>query len=498
MFKVFFAVLFVFLPCVISAQVAPADGAKLHYRIIGFAFPAENQVTEYAVEIAKGGYESSEVFLKNKVGSYSSRENRVIGEVPDFGADYTWRVLVTKQGKKEQIGSFHHFATGMIKNVDTAFFRLKIRQPTAKYKDAFVFMDKNGVLYNMAGKPVWYLPGLPNVPIENITVRDMKITPQGTITFLNGTAAYEISYNGDLLWQAPDRGEMSGENTEHYHHEFTKLTNGHYMILGNESVLCKSSADINQLPEIAGTGGEPLGGTAMIKQVFGTLLEYDSDKRLVWSWRTSGFFKKAEMYWHMSKIRPELFDLHENSFFFSEKTRKIYLGLKNINQVYRIAYPAGNVERVYGKNERSEASDLFSMHHACKLSGKGLIYLFNNNVYDLGGVPGVVVLQEPGAPGQQLKKVWEFHLPAGELATVDAARPNGAGGNVMELRDDDMFVSMCDPFGNLFIVNRAKKLLWSAVLEGRDQTSENWMPSTQYRGSVVADTKLLNSMIWHK
>ncbi len=33
-----------------------------------------------------------------------------------------------------------------------------------------------------------------------------------------------------------ESGAVSGDTEEHFHHEFTRLHNGHYMVLGNEYV----------------------------------------------------------------------------------------------------------------------------------------------------------------------------------------------------------------------------------------------------------------------
>ncbi len=47
---------FAAMPIRLAAQVLPKDGSSLHYRIIGFSFPADKKATDYKIEIAQGYY----------------------------------------------------------------------------------------------------------------------------------------------------------------------------------------------------------------------------------------------------------------------------------------------------------------------------------------------------------------------------------------------------------------------------------------------------------
>lgn len=477
-----------------NAQVTPAEGRQLHYRIIGFSFPPEVNAVSYQLEAARGICEDEMLFTSRKCLDLSSKSNRIIGEVPDFGMPYTWRVITLLKNGQSKKSAWHHFGTGLSASADTAKFRLTVQLPAEKYKDALVFMNKNSVLYDMKGNPVWYLPPLPGIPVENTSARDIKLTPQGTITLLSGASIYEISYDGEILWKGPDNGVVSGEQTEHYHHEFTRLPDGHYMVMGNEIVNGIESGDSTRMAEIPDIGAAPVPGGVYSKQTFTTLIEYDEKGSVVWSWKASDFFRKARMHERIIKIRPELSDLHENSFYFSTKTNYIYLGVRNTNQIWKISYPAGVTERIYG-NTGSQGGTMFSIQHGLKISKDGNIYLLNNNACS-GCLPKVVTLQE--SPGeQQLKKIWEYQLPRQYLATAEPGKAPLSGGNVTELENNDMFVSMCDPYGNLFIVSAAKKLLWSAVFEMNVPATGRWQPVSQYRASIVENRKALESMIWY-
>jgi len=219
----------------LNAQILPAEGSSLNYRLIGFSFPAQPQISDYKIEIAEGNYTTPSSFKKNIIKKEDCKTNRIIMEVPSFGTEYTWRV-VYKGSSRATNNGLHHFNTKTVPGEDLGACRLRVLKNAKVFNDAYVFVDDNNALYNMAGEPVWfpYIKGL-----DFVQLRDMKLSPRGTITCLIGDQAFEINYNGDVLWRGPDNGTVSGDSREHYHHEFTRLKNGHYMVLGCEPALSK-------------------------------------------------------------------------------------------------------------------------------------------------------------------------------------------------------------------------------------------------------------------
>jgi len=66
---------------------------------------------------------------------------------------------------------------------------------------------------------------LPFIEGRNPAPTDLKLTTFGTITFISGNA-YEVDYNGKVLWQAPNNGYVSHMDHEILHHEFTRCRTG--------------------------------------------------------------------------------------------------------------------------------------------------------------------------------------------------------------------------------------------------------------------------------
>ena len=233
--------LFVLCGALSNAKNHPSENQELNYRIIGFSFPSIANTAKCEVEIAVGHHVSETLFIKSRFNTLPCKENKVAGEVPRFGEAYTWRVIYTLKDKTIKKSVFYHFTTGTSKNIDTNINKLSVSLPAEKYKGCFIFMDGNGVLYDMSGKPVWYVPKTIWNPDGGMSLRDLKITQQGTITVMAGEIkVIEMDYDANIVWRAPNTGEVSGEQMEYYHHEFTRLANGHYMVLGNQLLICKN------------------------------------------------------------------------------------------------------------------------------------------------------------------------------------------------------------------------------------------------------------------
>lgn len=477
----------ILIPCLSKAQVFPLDSSVLNYRIIGFSAETETrQHDRYKWEIAPGNFASESSFNKNITQSFESKESRLVAEVPDWGADYTWRYTTIVKNKATASPLFH-FRTGNVPSVDTAQVRLRILHAATAHKDAYIFIDDSKTLYDLNGRAVWYLPKVNGIPI---IPRDIKVSPAHTITLLFDPP-YEVNYNGEVLWKGPPEGKVSGDNTEHYHHVFTRLHSGHYMVMGQDSVAWRPAG----LKSV-----DKRNDSFAAKTQFGTLIEYDERGNVVWSWHSSGYFVHSDLNEYPFAGKKTV-DVHENSFFFDEADGIIYVGFKNISRILKIKYPEGTVVSTYGRNydstDGAEWDKLYCGQHAVKLSQDGHLFLFNNNSCDPLGFPTVAVFKEPGEQGGRLEKVWEFNCSVqGATNKKNAGFDFSSGGNVLELPGGDFFVSMSSSYGKMFIVNHDKQVLWSALPERWEKTSNRWQSTSEYRASIIPSRAELEQLIW--
>ncbi len=494
-----------FITMQINARILPKEGSKLHYRLIGFSFPDEPQNGKYKLEIADGYFNQADSFKKNIINSTTGKKNKIIAEVPAFGKQYTWRVVFA--GGNEASGTLHHFSTTIIPFADTNVTRLRITKRAEKNKDAYVFLDGARALYDMNGRPVWYLPDIEGLMNESTLLCDLKITNRGTITFmLRDRCAFEINYNSDVIWRGPNNSILS--KYIHYHHEFTRLSNGHYMILGTEPLLWKHrqpAADDSSLYVFSdGKTGPENKDTAYKMFPFGTMIEYDEKGNVVWEWKTSEYVKECDLKYYAPPNGGNGFDVHVNAFFFDEKDKTIYLSFRDINRIIKIKYPEGTVLNTYGERYKRGFSEtgkgLFCGQHSCRRSEKGYLYLYNNNVCSKdGSLPNIIMMQEAVSENGNLNKVWEYECTLDGLneKTLPGAGYT-SGGNVIEMPDHSLFVSMSSPYGKIFMVSPGKDILWSAVSEQWNRYEKKWQMLPLYRASIINSRNDLEHLIWNE
>jgi len=504
--KIFFLLLF-FIPHFLSAQILPKEGSNLNYRLIGFSFPPGKQTGNYKIEIAMGNYTVKDSFERHIIQTEVCTTNKKIIEVPSFGREYTWRVIYAGNISAEN-NSMQHFRTMISPDIEARNIRVRILKNAEKFKDVYVFVDGNRVLYDMAGNPVWFLNIKGLDPLQ--AVRDMKLSPFGTITFLQGDREYEINYNGDILWKGPNNVVAGGDDLEHYHHELTRLANGHYMTLGVEHGLC-------QLPGSADTGMHILGydktkwenNNAGYKKIdLGTVLEYDAAGNLIWSWRSSTYFFGSDIDYYRNPVPDDKYniDVHENGFFFDEKDSIIYISFKNLNRIIKVKYPEGTVLNTYGELYKpgllQSGGRLFCSQHSCLHAQSGALLVYNNNYCNPGSLPEIIAFREPGYGKDSLVKIWEYTctVEGGNKDSADGLQKMYSwpfGGNVIELPDTSLFVCMGGNYSKLFILNKNKKIVWSALPEKWDLHENKWIPSpVGYRASVITDHQALEKLVW--
>ncbi len=511
MYKLIIALLISMIPAHVFAQVLPRNNSELNYRIIGFTFPAEYDVTGYKVEVAKGVCYHQDSFQKHIIVSFSGTVNKIVGEVPAFGQQYTWRIVCNRRNGTKTKSSLYHFSTGIIAEVDTNVTRLRVLAKAKRYKDAYVFMDGSRTLYNMSGQPVWYLPKTGKFGEENIIVRDLKLTQHGTITFIAKTdlsgelgRGYEIDYNGDVLWEAPHVYQDDTNRRSMVHHQLTRMHNGHYMALGYEHYRNNMPipGDSDQVIFPAIDTGAKADTFRMGK--FETIKEYDGNGTLVWAWNITKYLMAGNYYFKTDgRSWPVLF-YHINAFFFNENEQCIYLSVKDISQVIKIKYPERTMIKSYGKRSSCVSSDelakgLFCGQHSCRVSDKGYLYLFDNHDCVSGQLPKIVRMKEPLAVSGDLQKVWEYTCTIDGLNTSEKREINFvSGGSVQELPDQSVLACMGDGYGKVFIVGTDRRLAWSALPECRNVTKTKWELIPQYRASIICNLNDLTHLIWHE
>ncbi len=485
----------------VLCRVYPKEGAQLNYRLVGFSFPAGKAHGPYTLEIALGNFNTEDSFSNNIIKELHADTNRVIGELPAFDRQYTWRVAYT--GQKKVYSPLYHFATAYSKSTDTTMRRLRITEKAKKYEGAYVFLDGNKVLYDMQGKPVWFLPDIDSMDMQQTDIRDMRLSPLGTITLLAPSKIFEINYDGKILWRGPGN-TYAGTPGNRYHHEFKRLSNGHYIAEGAEItdvVLQKVSGAESGAFLFADPAAPGTDKSAMrLKILLGTLMEYDAQGKLVWSYNASRHFIGSTFWMNIEEGGMPDLDIHDNGFCFDEAKKEIYLSFRDISQVVKIKYPEGTTIKTYGNvynaGQPRDNNSLFCRQHCPRVSLNGGLYMFNNNACHPDRPPGIVMLRQPQADGEKAEKVWEFDCKQDNVKMTFGS-DFVSGGSVEELPDGSILADMGTYYSKVFIVNMDKEVLWSGMAEQMDEQTKEWKILPQYRASMIADPKKLEELIWN-
>ncbi len=497
------SLLFGIFPILLHAQVTPSEGSILNYRIIGFSFPANKEATDYTVELANGNFVKETDFTGHVDQKISAREHKVIAEVPSFGSDYTWRIVYEHNKSVIARSILHHFSTGILTQNGGNATRLKTKVSGQKPMDAYILSDASNTMYDMSGAPVWFLPNIDSLRLG--MNNDVKVSPSGTITFITGVDAYDISYGGTILWSTKNSHNFSSPHASNFscHHEFSKLRNGHYMSLIAEMA--------TEQPAKEGDRKRFFPSASNSK-----LAEFDRNGKIVWSWESSKYLQQSDLHLLQEQYPTAPVDLHENAFWNDEDDSILYIGMSGVNRIVKIQYPSGKVLGEYGSIFPSSPSispdtseqapfkvrqffhnGVFCHQHSLKRSDDGFLYVFNNNLVQGANAeiinnmgPQVIKMRESG---DTLEKVWDFDC---KDVVGDEHPAHGGGGNVVLLPDNSLFVSMSAPYGDVFIIDPDRKVLWSGVTEIFQPDKGAWVQTSRYRVSIVTRAQL-EQMIWN-
>jgi hypothetical protein len=485
----------------LSAQILPAEGSKLNYRLVGFSFPAHPMAETYFLEIAEGTYTEEKEFTKHVIIKGYSSDNRIIDEVPAFGKEYTWRITyLGKKNKSKGKTDLFHFATLWSDYIDTTKYKLRIIDTARSHWDMFILLDFTAVMYDTKGNPVWFLPDIPGIIDRTSNNRGLEPTQAGTFTLINSHGAFEFDYNGKLLWKAPNDGKVSGDWVEHYHHEFTRLSNGHYMIAGNENLYKEIPAHLDTTDFVRDNSITKKDGKYIKKIESGTIIEYDSAGNVVWSYRTAKNLRDEDFF---SKLLPRAkfyLQPHLNSFYFDETKKELYLSYRNLNRIQRINYFTQEVINDYGKIINPEKlrqnnvvpRGLFCAQHSVRVTQDGLLYLFNNNTdRDVVNPSTIAVFKQPQTGASGLTKMWEFSCDIDSFASAGT----GTGGSVQMLEGGSIMACM-GISGRVFVVNPQKQIIWNAIPYSYDREKKQWSPLFLYRASAIENKRNLKKFIF--
>lgn len=441
-----------------GAQYYPSGSDTLNFTSVVFEFPWIDGAASYEVQV-----ENSE-----GIGNVfaSSEANKVPINGLRFDQEYRWKVRgITSIGEKMPWSDPITFRVGTSKFVDGRWFQYEGRKmDRIKATKGLIFFDYGRVGVNRAGKPIWYIPDLDSLQ-ETTQVRDVKMTTSGTFTALIGWTALEFTRDGKVIWQAPDDGQVNGETREHYHHEFTKLPNGNYLVLGQDHVK-------RRIPETNDS----------VDVEFGTVIEYDKLGNVVWFWNSNDYFTDADLF---SRKRGGGYDVRTHMNACTVYEDQLFVGFRDISRIVVIDKKTKEVTESYGGygafSEPHAATGFFRRQHdALRLSDGNLAVFNNDSILDPEVVSSVVVFTQT-REGKSYK-LMDFKMDFDDLTDGKSVKT----GNLNELENGNLLVNL-GSINRCIELSRSGEVVWSMFIERYDDKAHDWVPFPQYRASHAFD-----------
>ncbi|NCX95980.1 MAG: hypothetical protein EBX41_06145 [Chitinophagia bacterium] len=493
-----FSLLFLSYSSFGQQSFSPQEGESVNYLFVPFSITPVQGAQGYELEVMQGFVLDDATFSAQKIKIAVSAKPKVIAKLPFGYKNYTWRMNAVDANGVAIPATLHHFTATLPQSMDSEHLRLRIVKPATAYKDAYIMVDGSKAIYDMNGQMVWYLKNLPGD--KETEVRDIKLTANHTLTLLYGSKAIEIDYKNKLLWSAPLNDDTTKEPDEKYHHEVIKLANGHIMVMS--SVPVYFSKDPNRKDTVLAindqiANNDPQRNQKYQKVLFAKLIEYDKQGKQVWEWNSKGFFNLNDIYYRKSPHTVGNFYLHGNAFHFDTKKSMIYISFKGISQILKIHYPDGKAVATFGKKVLDDYQNApFCEQHCCRLNKAGELMVFNNNMLNEQGRPCAQIYKENPSKKYGLQKIWEWDCLLNNNTHIPTQDDKARFGSINELPGGtDLLISVCGQFGDMFIVNRSKEILWHAIAERWDNQRKDWAPAPTYRTDYILTQKELEKMI---
>ncbi len=464
------------------ARVFPAPGAKLNYNQVMFEYEKVKGAHIYIIQIAEGS--SPSAFYLSIVEQKDSATATMVSNL-QFGKKYQWRYAGLTNGQPTEWHGPYYFEIVKDSMFEKKILDLKVTQnDPAENAGGLILIDAMHSIIDRSGKPVWYLPHInwrfnllpPTKTVNGIqltaksmafapVIFDLRLTPAGTITCLADSDVAERDLNGQVLWRAPNDGKVSGIGGEGYNHDFKRLPNGHYMVLGNELWHKLSPQYSDTIPGKKRYGDRQFfNGHEYAKDETGTVIEYDRQGNVVWSWNSYNYLEYDPL---RPRVRNQHIEYplkaHINAFSIDKKNEFVYLGFRDISRIVKVEKSTGKVVDSWGlRIYLGGANHPVELHqqHDANILDNGNIAVFNSNDYPgSDSIPSAVIISQQ--PDDSNKIIWQFDC---QLDSTER-RANRNGGNVDQLKNGNLLVCT-GTSDRIFEITMDKKIVWQSEISG--------------------------------
>lgn len=432
-------------------------------------FPKENVILNYTqvmlkeVPVHGADHYQFDVTSKDSIFHFNQTDSSSITIISglEFGQFYSWKVkALDAKNKLISVSNEHHFRVGKTIVADTTSYRFNITQNSLDQNDEVIFVDYTTAAIDRNGKVMWFLTEVEK-GVRNKRIRDIKMTHEGTITFITEEHCYEITIDGDIIWKSPKELILNGDTLMHYHHEFTKLQNGNYLTLMKSY---RSSTDLNYLNET--------------RIPFTVAVEMNTEGDVIWHWNSYQYFYKNDLFSTIAV--EEMGDTygHANSIAQTADGRHVLISFRLLNAVFKIKKSATQDVKIHGQQfliNEAEQDLLYKRQHSVSPIDSNRIVLFNNNFNSSSKV--MLIEIDDSDPNNDVP-LWVFDCGF----DTSAANFSEKMGNVQVLPNGNFLVNM-GKVNRIFEVNELQGVVWNCLIDKWNSFSETWEPYSNYRAS---------------
>lgn len=452
-------ILFIFHTIIINtsySQTIPANNDTLNYSEVLFRFPWVDKIDSYKLELIP-------LDDLSKKQTYQLTNNTFIAKNLNFNQKYIWRYTgVSNSGDITGWSDSLTFFIGSSFGVDPLQTRYRVlSRNRKKAAPGLLFFDYAEVAVNRNGEPKWYVPHISGIK-DDARLRDLKMTENGTFTAIFNMEAIEFDRDGNIIWQAPNDGQVSGIGQENYHHEFTKLNDTSYLVLG-------SSKEFKITPE----------GNDSVEVETGSVIIYNKEGKVIWLWDSKNYFSDKELF--LRRRRNGFYETmtHMNSCTVNDSL--VIVGFRDISRIVIIDRATGKVLESYGGfgfiEEPHSASGFFRRQHSGHLLSDGNLAVLNNDsVIDPMVVSSAVIFSRISANNPESEKIFEFKFDFDTLTNGKSQRT----GNIIEMENGNLLIYM-GVLNRCVEVTRDSKVVADMFIEKFDVRTKSWIPFPQYR-----------------
>ena len=362
-----------------SELILPREGDFLKTIYVWFEWNQEPDASSYNLQISQD--ESFDSIIKD---IETTKTLYIEKDVIDWDSNYFWRVrsIYVDGSYSNWIGQ----SSFGIRSSELQDFDITIDDPDSIQDGLVIFGQFSpnlmvGII-DKYGNELWNT-GNPDEDHQLGTLLNY-VSKSGQLFGKSSTSGIHFDFNQNIVWQSPP-------NTPIDLHEVQQLPNGNYISF----VPIFQSGPIAQgdwTNSFQDLGYEADGVTIEFPWLAQRIVEWDKDTgQELWSWNAFDYIdmnqydKQAELWWD-AYISGRFDWLHSNSFYFDESESAIYISIRHLNQITKIAYPSGEIIYSIGLSEEFDTgsehnicNDLrFSWQHHVQLMEDGDLLFFDN------------------------------------------------------------------------------------------------------------------------